>query len=89
MNYLPGDTIAPKVDYYNRKPNPLEMPPQVSIILPAYNAHNTIKRTIASICMQENVDEIEIINKCVERFNQTFSGALSPDIVRSTIMVHE
>ena len=61
MNYLPGDIIAPKVDYYNRKPNPLEMPPQVSIILPAYNAHNTIKRTIASICMQENVDEIEII----------------------------
>ena len=61
MNYLPGDIIAPKVDYYDRKMNPLELPPEVSIILPAYNAHNTIKRTIASICMQENVNEIEVI----------------------------
>lgn len=33
----------------------------VSIILPAYNAHNTIKRTLASIAMQENIDEIETI----------------------------
>ena len=40
-------------------------------------------------CPGDVVDEIEIINKCVESFNQTFSGALSPDIVRSTIMVHE
>ena len=61
MNYLPGDIIAPKVDYYYRTVKPLDMPPEVSIILPAYNAHNTIKRTIASICMQEDVDEIEII----------------------------
>lgn len=33
----------------------------VSIILPAYNAHNTIKRTLSSIAMQENIDEIEVI----------------------------
>ena len=35
--------------------------PLVSIILPAYNAHNTIRRTLASIAMQENADEIEVI----------------------------
>ena len=35
--------------------------PSVSIILPAYNAHNTIKRTLASIAMQENIDDIEVI----------------------------
>ena len=33
----------------------------VSIILPAYNAHNTIKKTLSSIAMQENIDEIETI----------------------------
>ena len=35
--------------------------PSVSIILPAYNAHNTIKRTLSSIAMQENIDDIEVI----------------------------
>ena len=35
--------------------------PSVSIILPAYNAHNTIKKTLASIAMQENSDDIEVI----------------------------
>ena len=34
---------------------------KVSIILPAYNAQNTIKRTLSSIAMQENIDEIETI----------------------------
>lgn len=33
----------------------------ISIILPAYNAQNTIKRTLSSIAMQENIDEIETI----------------------------
>ena len=33
----------------------------VSIILPAYNAQNTIKKTLSSIAMQENIDEIETI----------------------------
>ena len=32
----------------------------ISIILPAYNAQNTIKRTLSSIAMQENIDEIKI-----------------------------
>lgn len=35
--------------------------PSISIILPAYNAHNTIKRTLSSIAMQENIDDIEVI----------------------------
>lgn len=35
--------------------------PNISIILPAYNAHNTIKRTLSSIAMQENADDIEVI----------------------------
>ena len=33
----------------------------VSIILPTYNAQNTIKKTLSSIAMQENIDEIEVI----------------------------
>ena len=33
----------------------------ISIILPAYNAQNTIKKTLSSIAMQENIDEIEVI----------------------------
>lgn len=33
----------------------------ISIILPAYNAQNTIKKTLSSIAMQENIDEIETI----------------------------
>ena len=56
-----GEHMSPPVQYIDRQVNPLEMPPEVSIILPAYNAHNTIKRTIASICMQQDIDEIEII----------------------------
>lgn len=38
----------------------------VSIILPAYNAHNTIKKTLASIAMQEGSEDIEVIiaNDC-------------------------
>ena len=35
--------------------------PEVSIILPAYNAHNTIYRTICSIISQQNVKDIEIV----------------------------
>ena len=35
--------------------------PEVSIILPAYNAHNTIFRTICSIISQQNARDIEII----------------------------
>ena len=33
----------------------------ISIIIPAYNCHNTIIQTLASIAMQENVHEIETI----------------------------
>ena len=39
----------------------LKQTPEVSIILPCYNAHNTLKRTLSSIAMQENIDEIETI----------------------------
>ena len=33
----------------------------ISIIIPAYNCHNTIIQTLASIAMQENIHEIETI----------------------------
>lgn len=33
----------------------------ISIIIPAYNCHNTITQTLASIMMQENIHEIETI----------------------------
>ena len=33
----------------------------ISIIIPAYNCHNTIVQTLASIAMQENIHEIETI----------------------------
>lgn len=33
----------------------------ISIIIPAYNCHNTIVQTLASIMMQENIHEIETI----------------------------
>lgn len=35
--------------------------PQIAIIIPAFNAHNTIKKTLSSIAMQDNIDEIETI----------------------------
>ena len=33
----------------------------ISIIIPAYNCHNTLPQTLASIMMQENIHEIETI----------------------------
>ena len=33
----------------------------ISVIIPAYNCHNTIVQTLASIAMQENIHEIETI----------------------------
>ncbi len=33
----------------------------IDIIIPAYNAHKTIKRTLASIAMQKNIKEINVI----------------------------
>lgn len=45
----------------NSNVNTAKRDPLVSIILPAYNAHNTIKRTLASIAMQENINDIEVI----------------------------
>lgn len=35
--------------------------PTVSIILPCWNAHNTLKRTLCSIGMQDMINEIEVI----------------------------
>lgn len=34
---------------------------KVSIIIPAFNAHKTINRTLASIAMQDIVDELEVV----------------------------
>lgn len=53
--------MAPMVNYVEHRPDPRTMPPEVSIILPCYNAHNTLKRCLASIAMQQNIDEIEVI----------------------------
>ena len=38
----------------------------IDIIIPAYNAHNTIKKTLISICMQTVKDKINvyIIDDC-------------------------
>lgn len=88
MNYIPGDTVGQKVDYYDRRVDPLDVPPEVSIILPAYNAHNTIKRTLASICMQENVNEIEVIiaddcsDKPYDHIAQLFAHMVRIKVVR-------
>lgn len=66
---------------------PIRMP-SVSIILPAYNAHNTIRRTLASIAMQENIDEIEVIiaDDCstigYEEIAEYFSHLMQIRIVR-------
>ena len=62
--------------------------PSVSIILPAYNAHNTIKRTLSSIAMQENIDDIEVIiaDDCsaigYERIAEQFQHMMQIRIVR-------
>lgn len=71
------DPWAPAEETNNKYPGPGK-PPIVSIILPAYNAHNTIKKTIASIAMQEGSEDIEVIiaddcskydyNKIAEQF---------------------
>ena len=88
MNYIPGDTVGKRVDYYDRRVDPLDVPPEVSIILPAYNAHNTIKRTLASICMQENVNEIEVIiaddcsDKPYDHIAQLFAHMVRIKVVR-------
>jgi len=85
---VPGDSVGKKIDFLDRKVNPLEVPPEVSIILPAYNAHNTIKRTIASICMQDCVNEIEIIiaddcgDESYDRIAQQFSHMVRIKIVK-------
>lgn len=60
----------------------------VSIILPAYNAHNTIKRTLSSIAMQENINEIETIiaDDCsdlpYDHIAQQFSHMMKIKVVR-------
>ena len=64
--------------------------PSVSIILPAYNAHNTIKRTLASIAMQENIDDIEVIiaDDCsaipYDHIAKQFSHMMQIRVVRMT-----
>ena len=57
------------IDYVQSKKMAVNEKPIISIILPAYNAHNTIKKTLSSIAMQQNIDEIEtiIVDDCSER----------------------
>lgn len=59
-NY-PFDTAYIPPAEQDRINKQLEVTPEVSIILPCYNAHNTLKRTLSSIAMQENLHEIEVI----------------------------
>ena len=60
----------------------------VSIILPAYNAHNTLKRALCSIAMQENIDEIEtiIVDDCsaetYDHIAKEFSHMMKIKVVR-------
>ena len=86
------NSIAPVptqiVSYLDNKVEALATKPVVSIILPAYNAHNTIKKTLSSIAMQQNIDEIEtiIVDDCsdvgYDHIAQLFSHMMRIRIVR-------
>ena len=64
---IPRSTSFPFTEAYippaeqERINKELQQTPEVSIILPCYNAHNTLKRALCCIAMQENIDEIETI----------------------------
>ena len=48
----------------------------IDIIIPAYNAHSTIKKTLASIAMQKNIKDINVyvIDDCSEKdYNETYN----------------
>ena len=60
----------------------------IDVIIPAYNAHNTIKRTLSSIAMQENVKEIKVTivddhsDRPYDDIAEIFSNMLDIQIVR-------
>lgn len=62
----------------------------IDVIIPAYNAHNTIKRTLSSIAMQENAAEIKvtIVDDCSDKpydeIAEIFSNMLDIQIVKMT-----
>ena len=60
----------------------------ISIIIPAYNCHNTLPQTLASIMMQENIHEIETIiaddcsDATYDEIAKLFSNFMKIKIVR-------
>lgn len=60
----------------------------ISIIIPAYNCHNTIIQTLASIMMQENIHEIETIiaddcsDNTYDEIAKIFSNFMKIKVVR-------
>lgn len=56
---------------------------RIDIIIPAYNAHNTILRTLSSIAIQEIIDDLDvtIVNDCSDKdyseFVDMFSSSFS------------
>lgn len=60
----------------------------ISIIIPAYNCHNTLPQTLASIMMQENIHEIETIiaddcsDATYDEIAKIFSNFMKIKIVR-------
>ena len=44
----------------NNKKNPESKKAKIDVIIPAYNAHETIKRTLFSIAYQENIKDIKV-----------------------------
>ena len=60
----------------------------ISIIIPAYNCHNTLPQTLASIMMQENIHEIETIiaddcsDAAYDEIAKLFSNFMKIKIVR-------
>ena len=68
--------------------NKAEVKKVIDVIIPAYNAHNTIKRALASIAMQENAKEVRvtIVDDCSDRpyddIAEIFSNMLEIQIVK-------
>lgn len=62
----------------------------IDVIIPAYNAHNTIMRTLSSIAMQENINEVmvTIVDDCSDKpyddIAALFSNFMNIQIVRMT-----
>lgn len=78
----------PPISYEKDFNAPQFNPYNISVILPAYNAHNTIKRTLASIAMQQNINEVEtiIVDDCsdmpYDHIAEEFSHMMKIRVVR-------